>query len=118
MSQATDPANQTDAQKGLDGLNALLQHRSRLGALVLLSDADAISFTPSRIAEGNRRKSGRPTAKAGRGQLRGSQKGISGPQAGDLVFHLPQRIDGFEESSQSHAASDRIGEGLIPKEIP
>ncbi len=45
MSQATDPANQTDAQKGLDGLNALLQHRSRLGALVLLSDADAISFT-------------------------------------------------------------------------
>jgi DNA-binding MarR family transcriptional regulator len=41
MSQAGEHA----AQIGLDHLDPLLQHRSRLGALVLLSDADAISFT-------------------------------------------------------------------------
>jgi DNA-binding MarR family transcriptional regulator len=35
--------------KGLRGLDGLLQHRSRLGACVLLSDADAISF--SRLKE-------------------------------------------------------------------
>jgi DNA-binding PadR family transcriptional regulator len=31
--------------RGLDQLDPLLQHRSRLGALVLLSSADALSFT-------------------------------------------------------------------------
>jgi DNA-binding MarR family transcriptional regulator len=40
---------QTDRQlratrAGLDGLDPLLQHRSRLGALVLLSTTDALSF--------------------------------------------------------------------------
>jgi len=30
---------------GLDDMNPLLQHRSRLGAMVLLSNADAMSFT-------------------------------------------------------------------------
>ena len=34
---------------GLAGLDALLQHRSRLGAMVLLSTADALSF--SRLRE-------------------------------------------------------------------
>src|SRR5258707_12786144 len=29
----------------LDGLDPLLQHRSRLGAMVLLSQVDALSFT-------------------------------------------------------------------------
>jgi DNA-binding MarR family transcriptional regulator len=29
---------------GLDGLDALLQHRTRLGALVLLSTADTLNF--------------------------------------------------------------------------
>ncbi|CAN5597300.1 transcriptional regulator [soil metagenome] len=33
------------APKGLDDLDALLQHRSRLGACVLLSGADALSFS-------------------------------------------------------------------------
>lgn len=37
------------ADAGLDGLDPLLQHRSRLGALVLLSTADALSF--SRLRE-------------------------------------------------------------------
>src|SRR5580658_1101093 len=41
MSQA---AEQT-ASKGLDHLDPLLQHRSRLGTLVLLSDVDAMTFT-------------------------------------------------------------------------
>src|SRR5207302_2844566 len=31
--------------RGLDGLDPLLQHRSRLGALVLLSGVDALSFS-------------------------------------------------------------------------
>ena len=31
--------------RGLDQMDALLQHRSRLGALALLSGADALSFT-------------------------------------------------------------------------
>ncbi|MDB5357352.1 MAG: hypothetical protein JWN24_3805 [Phycisphaerales bacterium] len=34
-----------NAPDGLDRLDPLLQHRSRLGALVLLSTADALSFT-------------------------------------------------------------------------
>src|SRR2546423_8620193 len=37
------------APPGLDGLDPLLQHRSRLGACVLLSTADALSF--SRLKE-------------------------------------------------------------------
>jgi len=35
----------TTAPAGLDQLDPLLQHRSRLGALVLLSDADTINFS-------------------------------------------------------------------------
>jgi len=34
---------------GLDQLDPLLQHRSRLGALVLLADVDALSFTRLRL---------------------------------------------------------------------
>ena len=41
--------NQAKAVNGLDSLDPLLQHRSRLGACVLLSDADAMSF--SRLKE-------------------------------------------------------------------
>jgi DNA-binding MarR family transcriptional regulator len=37
-------AEQT-AAKGLDRLDPLLQHRSRLGTMVLLSDVDAMSFS-------------------------------------------------------------------------
>ena len=37
------------ARDGLNGLNALLQHRSRLGACVLLADAGSMSF--SRLKE-------------------------------------------------------------------
>ena len=37
------------ARDGLNGLNALLQHRSRLGACVLLADAGTMSF--SRLKE-------------------------------------------------------------------
>ena len=37
------------AQPALDGLDALLQHRSRLGACVLLSTADALSFSRLKI---------------------------------------------------------------------
>jgi DNA-binding MarR family transcriptional regulator len=37
------------AMRGLDGLDALLQHRSRLGACVLLTGADALTF--SRLKE-------------------------------------------------------------------
>ena len=33
------------ARNGLDRLDPLLQHRSRLGALVLLTGADALSFS-------------------------------------------------------------------------
>src|SRR6476661_11044691 len=43
------PADQREERtrppNGLDRLDALLQHRSRLGAMVLLSGADAISFS-------------------------------------------------------------------------
>ena len=35
----------TDALAGLDDLDPLLQHRSRLGTMVLLSNTDAMSFT-------------------------------------------------------------------------
>ena len=47
MSQhaAQPPAEHRQASKGLDGLDPLLQHRSRLGALVLMSTADMLSFT-------------------------------------------------------------------------
>jgi DNA-binding MarR family transcriptional regulator len=38
-------SRQNLAPRGLDQLDPLLQHRSRLGALVLLSDADAMSFS-------------------------------------------------------------------------
>ncbi|MDB5294803.1 MAG: hypothetical protein JWO31_786 [Phycisphaerales bacterium] len=34
-----------EAPPGLDGLDPLLQHRSRLGAMVLLSTADSIAFS-------------------------------------------------------------------------
>ena len=37
------------AREGLNGLNALLQHRTRLGACVLLADAGTMSF--SRLKE-------------------------------------------------------------------
>ena len=36
--------NLEQASAGLEGLDPLLQHRSRLGAMVLLSTADALSF--------------------------------------------------------------------------
>lgn len=43
------PADQREERtrrpNGLDRLDALLQHRSRLGAMVLLSGADAINFS-------------------------------------------------------------------------
>jgi DNA-binding MarR family transcriptional regulator len=43
------PADQQEERtrppNGLDRLDALLQHRSRLGAMVLLSGADAINFS-------------------------------------------------------------------------
>ena len=41
--------NLTGRVNGLEGLDALLQHRSRLGALVLLSGVDAMTF--SRLRE-------------------------------------------------------------------
>lgn len=43
MSQSPDHHASTAAQ--LDRLDPLLQHRSRLGACVLLSNADAMSFS-------------------------------------------------------------------------
>jgi DNA-binding MarR family transcriptional regulator len=43
MSQATSPPP-GDAPRGLNQLDPLLQHRSRLGALVLLSSVDAMNF--------------------------------------------------------------------------
>ena len=42
---AGESEGQTRPPNGLDRLDALLQHRSRLGAMVLLSGADAISFS-------------------------------------------------------------------------
>jgi DNA-binding MarR family transcriptional regulator len=39
------PADTSALPPGLDDLDALLQHRSRLGAMVLLSNTDAMSFT-------------------------------------------------------------------------
>jgi DNA-binding MarR family transcriptional regulator len=47
MSKAGTPLQQTTG--GLAGLDPLLHHRSRLGAMVLLSTADALSF--SRLRE-------------------------------------------------------------------
>src|SRR5258708_6449723 len=44
----TRPSSQPDASvapPGLDQLDPLLQHRSRLGALVLLSGTDALNFS-------------------------------------------------------------------------
>jgi len=38
-------AKPQEAPPGLDDLDPLLQHRSRLGAMVLLCNADAMSFT-------------------------------------------------------------------------
>jgi len=40
-----DPKALIKPLHGLDQLDPLLQHRSRLGALVLLSSADALSFS-------------------------------------------------------------------------
>jgi DNA-binding MarR family transcriptional regulator len=39
------PASPHTATGSLDQLDPLLQHRSRLGAMVLLSNVDALSFT-------------------------------------------------------------------------
>ena len=39
------PSEHRQASQGLDALDPLLQHRTRLGALVLLSTADRLSFT-------------------------------------------------------------------------
>src|SRR5688572_29789514 len=47
MSENDDRIN--GARDGLSGLNALLQHRSRLGTCVLLADAGSMSF--SRLRE-------------------------------------------------------------------
>jgi DNA-binding MarR family transcriptional regulator len=47
MSQSNEQLSLANA--GLDQLDPLLQHRARLGALVLLSSADALSF--SRLRE-------------------------------------------------------------------
>ncbi len=44
MSLQADNENAV-APAGLDQLDPLLQHRSRLGALVLMSNADSLSFT-------------------------------------------------------------------------
>ena len=44
MSRSTDPPP-TQAPAALEQLDPLLQHRSRLGALVLLSSVDAMNFT-------------------------------------------------------------------------
>ena len=44
MHRSTSPSN-PQAPAALDRLDPLLQHRSRLGALVLLSTADALSFS-------------------------------------------------------------------------
>ena len=41
-----------DAASNLDRLDPLLQHRSRLGAMVLLSNVDALSFTNLRDSLG------------------------------------------------------------------
>ena len=43
MSEKTSQSGRSPA--GLDELDSLLQHRSRLGACVLLSGADALSFS-------------------------------------------------------------------------
>ena len=40
-----DESPPTSAIAGLNGLDAILQHRSRLGALVLLSTAENMSFS-------------------------------------------------------------------------
>src|SRR5450432_4166156 len=43
---AVQPTTKPDAMPaGLDDLDPLLQHRSRLGTMVLLSNTDAMSFT-------------------------------------------------------------------------
>jgi DNA-binding MarR family transcriptional regulator len=39
------PDKVTALTTGLDGMDPLLQHRSRLGAMVLLTNADAMNFT-------------------------------------------------------------------------
>src|SRR5262245_51137572 len=44
-----EPAQHVNTRSSLDALDPLLQHRSRLGACVLLSRADALSF--SRLKE-------------------------------------------------------------------
>lgn len=41
----TDPNSEAKASAALDQLDPLLQHRSRLGALVLLGGADAMTFS-------------------------------------------------------------------------
>jgi len=45
MVKAMSQTTQRNASNGLDHLDPLLQHRGRLGTLVLLSDADAMAFT-------------------------------------------------------------------------
>jgi DNA-binding MarR family transcriptional regulator len=49
VSTSVTDKHQQATSAGLDRLDPLLQHRSRLGALVLLSTADALSF--SRLRE-------------------------------------------------------------------
>src|SRR4051794_26112398 len=44
MSKLNDPSSQARSAAGLQRLDSLLQHRSRLGACVLLSTADVLSF--------------------------------------------------------------------------
>ena len=57
----------TDAPAGLDNLDPLLQHRSRLGTMVLLSNTDAMSFTRLReLLKGNRWQPRRPAPQARR----------------------------------------------------
>ena len=45
MSRAAETNLEASATAGLELLDPLLQHRSRLGAMVLLSTADALSFS-------------------------------------------------------------------------
>lgn len=48
MSRTID-SSQAQAPSGLNELDPLLQHRSRLGALVLLSGADALTFSRLKV---------------------------------------------------------------------
>ena len=111
MRKSSQPAEVTS--KGLVGLDRLLEHRSRLGACVLLAGVDSMTFTSLKqfLKETDGNLGGAP-AQAGGRQVSRRVQALREPQAGDLVQPNRKGYQGPAEPPRIPADSDSGGEAL------